>query len=182
MVLRVQSPASHNQVVGQRIRHPPSTNFDDDFKLPAAKRLKRYDSTDSSLTRIERKGKKYQSSTANTDSGEIPDSEAESLNDSNTVIEPKRETELENVLPAVEFDKDAIAEYEVTRATEKAPSSDLHGRIRQRNWVQGRSSIYVDAFNLALETVLDDEGHLFDEAEMAVFEYWRNLTYEAQYL
>ena len=37
-------------------------------------------------------------------------------------------------------------------------------------------------FNLALDTVLDEESHLFDEAEKAVFEQWRALNYEAQYL
>jgi Fanconi-associated nuclease 1 len=40
----------------------------------------------------------------------------------------------------------------------------------------------VDAFNLALETVLDEEAHLFDEAEMEVFRKWRELDYESQYL
>ena len=40
----------------------------------------------------------------------------------------------------------------------------------------------MDAFNLALETVLEDESHLFNEAELAVFAFWRELSYEAQYL
>ena len=54
--------------------------------------------------------------------------------------------------------------------------------LNHRNWTKGKSSIYVDAFNLALETVLDDERHLFDEKEMEVFNQWRVLHYEAQYL
>ncbi|CAK7222833.1 hypothetical protein SEUCBS140593_005037 [Sporothrix eucalyptigena] len=45
-----------------------------------------------------------------------------------------------------------------------------------------RSSIYVDAFNIALDTVLEQEEHLFNEQEKAVFAAWRNLDYEAQYL
>ncbi|CAK7271917.1 hypothetical protein SEPCBS119000_004852 [Sporothrix epigloea] len=45
-----------------------------------------------------------------------------------------------------------------------------------------RSSIYVDAFNIALDTVLEQEGHLFSEKERAVFSAWRGLDYEAQYL
>ena len=45
-----------------------------------------------------------------------------------------------------------------------------------------RSSIYVDAFNIALDTVLEQEEHLFSEKEKAVFAAWRDLDYEAQYL
>jgi fanconi-associated nuclease 1 len=45
-----------------------------------------------------------------------------------------------------------------------------------------RSSIYVDAFNIALDTVLEHEEHLFNEKEKAVFAAWRGLDYEAQYL
>ena len=67
------------------------------------------------------------------------------------------------------------------RATEDVPE-DLKARLSQRNWTRGKSSIYVDAFNLALETVLEDEGHLFDEKEMEVFNQWKGLEYEAQYL
>ena len=48
--------------------------------------------------------------------------------------------------------------------------------------MRGRSSIYVDAFNLALETVLEEESHLFNEPELAVFDNWKALDYEAQYL
>lgn len=40
----------------------------------------------------------------------------------------------------------------------------------------------MDAFNLALDTVLEEESHLFDEAETKVFEDWKALSYEAQYL
>ncbi|KAH7364599.1 VRR-NUC domain-containing protein [Rhexocercosporidium sp. MPI-PUGE-AT-0058] len=67
------------------------------------------------------------------------------------------------------------------RAAEDVPEY-LKSRLTQRTWIKGKSSIYVDAFNLALETVLKDEGHLFDEKEMEVFELWRQLDYEAQYL
>ena len=45
-----------------------------------------------------------------------------------------------------------------------------------------RSSIYVDAFNIALDTVLEQEEHLFNKKEKAVFAAWRGLDYEAQYL
>ena len=52
----------------------------------------------------------------------------------------------------------------------------------QQEQALGRSSIYVDAFNLALDTVLEDEAHLFSRAERCVFEQWKVLGYEAQYL
>jgi fanconi-associated nuclease 1 len=87
----------------------------------------------------------------------------------------------ESALPQIKSDEEAIAEYEATRAAESTSLRPQDG-LGRRRWVRGKSSIYVDAFNLALETVLEDEGHLFNEAEMAVFEVWRALSYEAQYL
>src|SRR6266487_449618 len=84
------------------------------------------------------------------------------------------QTELEISLPAVKTDKEAIDEYEASRAVntgeQDAKGSSLENRYNKRSWVKGKSSIYVDAFNLALQGVLKDEAHLFDEAEMAVFE------------
>jgi len=93
----------------------------------------------------------------------------------------QRPTELESALPPVQTDKDAIADYEAMRTAEQE-GRDLGTRVKERSWTKGRSSIYVDAFNLALGTVLEDEGHLFDGREMEVFRQWRALEYEAQYL
>ncbi|KAK6340669.1 hypothetical protein TWF696_008994 [Orbilia brochopaga] len=45
-----------------------------------------------------------------------------------------------------------------------------------------RSSIYVDAFNIALDTVLEDESYLFDDSEHEIFQKYRDLDYEAKYL
>lgn len=45
-----------------------------------------------------------------------------------------------------------------------------------------KSSLYVDAFKLALDTVLEDESYLFDEEEHEIFRKYRELDYEAQYL
>ena len=170
-------------MLGHRIRHPPSTNYDDDFETPTAKRLKRLDSTDSSISRRRDSDPEDEGRTSPParSSREIPDSEAESDDDDNLIHDGNRKTELESALPPVKTDKEAIAEYEATRAAE-AESLDLNGRLGQRKWVAGKSSIYVDAFNLALDTVLEDESHLFDEAEMAVFEHWREMSYEGQYL
>jgi len=103
---------------------------------------------------------------------EIPDSDTADGSDTPEIeAEPHLPTELESALPPVKTDKEAIAEYETLRY------SNHHGK--DRNWV---SSIYVDAFNLALDTVLGDESHLFNESEMGVFRVWRDLDYETQYL
>ncbi|PGH17144.1 hypothetical protein AJ79_01282 [Helicocarpus griseus UAMH5409] len=96
---------------------------------------------------------------------------------------PSSQTELETSLPPIKTDKQAIEEYEVLKAQELAiETSNIRRLYEDRNWVKGRSSIYVDAFNLALESVLEDEAHLFNEAELEVFNQWRGLCYESQYL
>lgn len=114
----------------------------------------------------------------------VPDSEDDDEDDHDLPIH-HHDTAIESALPPVKTDQDAIDEYEEMRASQlseevkDAPSSSDQDN---RTWVRGRSSIYVDAFNLALDTVLEDESHLFDEKEIAVFEQWRSLDYEAQYL
>jgi Fanconi-associated nuclease 1 len=103
---------------------------------------------------------------------------------------PERETAFESSLPAVATDKEAIEEYEAMRASQESQAfqasqndtDNPSAMIDKRQWVRGKSSIYVDAFNLALDTVLEDESHLFDAKEQRVFEQWRALGYEAQYL
>jgi Fanconi-associated nuclease 1 len=112
----------------------------------------------------------------------IPDSEGvkSSLDDSN--YPDCGFTEIENTCLPAEADKEAIFEYESVRATNKDVPMDLGARFDSRNWITGRSSIYVDAFNLALGTVLEDEGPLFDNAEKEIFDQWKSLDYEAQYL
>lgn len=181
--LKVRSPASHNRMLGEKIPHPPSTQFEVEFETPTAKRLKRQESSDSSLSRYVSDDEDIgRHSPSQRSTQEIPDSEAESDEGQEEFPSSARSTELESVLPPIKTDKEAIAEYEAKRAADAASASDLHTRLGQRRWVQGKSSIYVDAFNLALETVLEEEAHLFDEAESSVFEQWRNLSYEAQYL
>jgi Fanconi-associated nuclease 1 len=97
---------------------------------------------------------------------------------------PQHQTAFESSLPAVATDKEAIEEYEAMRSSQLSPDKvdDAAARIDKRNWIRGNSSIYVDAFNLALDTVLEDETDLFDAKEKSVFEHWRGLGYEAQYL
>lgn len=103
-------------------------------------------------------------------------------------IHAQHQTAFESSLPAVLDDQQAIQEYELMRASQSSQSDNrkIEGetleRMNSRSWIPGRSSIYVDAFNLALDTVLEDELHLFNNKEKYVFEQWRSLTYEAQYL
>ncbi|KAB5530337.1 VRR-NUC domain-containing protein [Coniochaeta sp. 2T2.1] len=95
-----------------------------------------------------------------------------------------RVTEIESALPSIEIGKDAIQEYENLRASQMEEENEQkdESKPEQGKWVRGKSSIYVDAFNLALDTVLEDETHLFDDKEREVFNQWRALDYEAQYL
>ena len=174
MVLNVKSLSNHNRVVGRRIPHPTSTKFNDDTSSPPAKRLKRNESLESTLSRT--------SSLDEDGSGSFSPSKAmpRSIQDSEDEdrdyqdgVPPSSQTDLESALPQIKTDKEAIEEYETMHAQD---------RLKSRKWRKGQSSIYVDAFNLALDTVLEEEGDLFDSAELAVFEAWRGLTYEAQYL
>lgn len=91
-------------------------------------------------------------------------------------------TGIESALPEIRADDEAIEEYEVFRASQGDKPDDVASRFVRREWVRGKSSLYVDAFNLALSTVLADESHLFDACEHAVFESWAGLSYDAQYL
>ncbi|KAH6646373.1 VRR-NUC domain-containing protein [Truncatella angustata] len=93
-----------------------------------------------------------------------------------------RPTAIESSLPDIKADKEAIEEYETFRASQGEKSETATSRFVNREWVKGKSSLYVDAFNLALSTVLEDESHLFDEKERALFDNWEKSSYEAQYL
>ncbi|KAH0557060.1 hypothetical protein GP486_005154 [Trichoglossum hirsutum] len=144
---------------GEQIKHPPSANFHADGGARPAKRLKKVKSSEHLCP-----------STTSDDCVVDP-------GDDDTLLPLELgQTSLEAALPSVGTDEDAIEEYEVAQA------ADIRRRLGEQNWTRGRTSIYVDAFNLALETVLEDEGPLFDHAELAVFENWRQLDYEAQYL
>lgn len=183
MVLDVQTDPIHNAMLGKKVPHPDSTKFLDDDNLPPAKRLKTFQSTDGedSIGGYDSEEKNYVPHSPKRFREEVPDSEEDDDSLSEGLPLQKAPTELESALPPVKTDKEAINEYEIMKASEQLPE-DIKTRLDQRNWTRGRSSIYVDAFNLALETVLEDEGHLFDEKEMKVFEQWKELDYEAQYL
>lgn len=174
-MLRAGNISSHNAMVGTKIAHPKSTNFGDDndtehdFPTPPAKRVKRAATVADFVQKTKVRP------------DVIPDSEDDTDHE-DLLEEPKqRQTDLETALPPIQTDKEAIEAYEASRAAEQA-GLGLQERLDERKWVRGKTSIYVDAFNLALDTVLQDESHLFDDAEHAVFRQWRHLSYEGQYL
>lgn len=140
---------------------------------PLAKRRRLYSTNDDPSYRLESAGPLSPKSTII-----VPDSDAGS--DDEEIHYPVKScrTDVETALPPID-EKIVSQSYE---AGDKDEVTDLDTRLDRRKWVPGRSSIYVDAFNLALDTVLEDESHLFDEAENALFQYWRDLSYEAQYL
>ncbi|PNS17984.1 hypothetical protein CAC42_3943 [Sphaceloma murrayae] len=182
-MLRYSSPSKHNAMVGQKIAHPPSTNFAaaDDFEKRPVKRMKRSPPDEEDVQQLS--PRKQRPSTHDGDRT-VPDSDTEP--DGEDLLAPpppERKTDLETALPPIRTDKEAIAEYEATRAAELVEElGDAEGRLKARKWIRGKSSIYVDAFNLALDTVLEDESHLFNAAEIKVFDDWKALNYEAQYL
>lgn len=211
MVLQQRKPSAHNEMLGRRqttladafskqsVRPQHSPAPSQPPSVPAstpersAKRRRLSGLEDADTSRVEKhtpsrpartptKPCTPGSASANLRRRPIPDSDAESEDGDLQADEPPstQPTDLEQALPPIKTDKEAIEEYEALRAAESA--SGLQERLGSRQWVKGKSSIYVDAFNLALETVLEEESHLFDEAENKVFDDWRALTYEAQYL
>jgi Fanconi-associated nuclease 1 len=183
MSLRGKGMANHDAMLGRRVSHETQAKISRDEGPPPPKRFKTMESIDTDEG----------SALGDSDSGrpeitrqvfkdEIPDSEEDQDGDDEPRFASHRPTELENALPPVKADKEAIEEYESMRATAQDSPNGLLNRLDAGTWTRGKSSIYVDAFNLALETVLEEESHLFDEAETAVFDQWKALGYETQYL
>jgi Fanconi-associated nuclease 1 len=88
----------------------------------------------------------------------------------------------ESAFPDISTDEQAIEDYEASRHDELSSQLSQSSATEQKLSGTHKSSIYVDAFNLALNTVIDEEPHLFSTRERAVFAAWRKLDYEAQYL
>lgn len=189
MVLEQKSLSDHNvfrassnvvmQSSSKKIPHPASTKYDedgeDDFPSPAAKR-RRVD--ESSIENASpRKSRARVAEDHEDGNQEINSLEQNDIKSS--------QTQLETALPPIQSDEEAIEAYEAYKAgqaEDEDEGTNLKDRLDKASWVRGRSSIYVDAFNLALQTVLEEEQHLFDDAEKTVFNDWNQLTYEAQYL
>ncbi len=191
MVLDFRSQNTHNVMLGRRRQgaHTAPTTCGHGTGRPA-KRLKLDDTSDSDTPsrHVPVIAKASHSPRRDRHGSTQPETGAEHAEQQAELeTEAVTATDLENTLPPVKTDKEAIEEYEAFRASQQEEGkedelSSTTGRLSQRKWVKGKSSIYVDAFNLALDTVLEDEAHLFDEAELAVFEQWRELSYEGQYL
>jgi Fanconi-associated nuclease 1 len=165
MALNPRSSSKHNQMITRFIKHPKSTNFDGEND-PSPKRRKL--------------GSATQTPPALRTEAADPDTE-----DGGYVIKEEPEdtrTDLESALLPIKPDAEAIEEYEAFKASQEDKTEGAEDRLKDRTWIRGKSSLYVDAFNLALDTVLEEENHLFDEAENEVFRTWRDLDYEAQYL
>ncbi|KEF54782.1 uncharacterized protein A1O9_09224 [Exophiala aquamarina CBS 119918] len=194
MALEPKVPSMHSRLMGTRIPHPPSTNFNDDrdFPSPPSKRARVDGVSNTGGTAKHGSAKKGGVRTSIKNEVLDSDDEHQELNGpSNELQGAPRATQLETALPPIQTDEEAIEAYEAYKAGERVlqdqdkeqgDTSTTQSRFESRSWVRGRSSLYVDAFNLALDTVLGDESHLFNEAEMKVFHDWRELDYEAQYL
>ncbi|KAH7034964.1 coiled-coil domain-containing protein MTMR15 [Microdochium trichocladiopsis] len=115
-----------------------------------------------------------------------PDLSREGSPETDVDDRPHQPTAIESSLPAILSDEEAIEQYESFKASQSEAGTDeaetAAARLDSRKWIRGKSSLYVDAFNLALDTVLDEESHLFNSRECAVFEKWRALPYESQFL
>ncbi|KAH6638367.1 hypothetical protein C7974DRAFT_391455 [Boeremia exigua] len=171
MALRLRSPSCHNQMITQFIKHPKSTNFDgENDRSPKRRRT-------GDVIRPPPTPRRSRNLTA--DAGE-----SDADNEDSIIKEEEKDvkTDLESALPPIDIGEQAIEAYEAFKASHEETAEGAEERLKDRSWVRGKSSLYVDAFNLALDTVLEEESHLFDEAETKVFEIWRDFNYEAQYL
>lgn len=156
---------------------------------PAAKRVKRETAdsdADSDGSLSDRKPLKAEPKPAVIRRDDTADTIASFNDETPNQSEPEttagRLTAIESALPEVKTEEEAIEEYETFRASQGEKLKGLNSRFVKREWVKGKSSLYVDAFNLALSTVLEDESHLFHERELSLFDSWEKLSYEAQYL
>ena len=158
-------------------RHSKATS---DLQPPLAKKIKREGNAEDA---VEKPSSGYNSNCAqSTDNGDTVDDDPSDDDEP----APFRAPAIESALPEVKLDEHAIEEYEVFKSSQGDEESDAaegaKSRLDSRKWIRGKTSIYVDAFNLALHTVLEEESHLFDEKERLVFNQWDSLGYEAQFL
>ncbi|KKA30760.1 hypothetical protein TD95_002607 [Thielaviopsis punctulata] len=93
-------------------------------------------------------------------------------------------TEQEGAASTTPLEASLQVDVESHAAVEASVTSEngLDADARKSRWVKGQSSMYVDAFGMALDTVLCEEAHLFSRRELEVFDYWRELKYPEQYL
>ena len=185
--LHDRSPSKHNQMLNRFfVKHQKSTKFDSEKSRPAKRQRRETPDTGGkaavspSRTKSKLSPSKAGQRVVHDSKDEEEDLEAE-IADVDVGVSVQK-TDLESALPPVCTDKEVIQEYEAFKSSQTDEKNGAEERLMDKKWVKGKSSIYVDAFNLALDTVLDEESHLFDEAEMSVFRQWKELGYEAQYL
>jgi len=174
MALNPRSSSKHNQMITRFIKFSKPANSNDSEEPPAKKQ--KLDPSPS---------KRSPHKSAKSANHELPNSDAEDGDNFVEGFEEPHKTDLESALPAVKTDAEAIEEYEAFKASQGEATNKEEPALehpRTRTLAKWKSSIYVDAFNLALDTVLDEESHLFNEAELEVFKVWRSLSYESQYL
>lgn len=91
-------------------------------------------------------------------------------------------TALESALLPAGTQEEAEEAYKEFQSSQVKDEDDTSEPKNHPLWMKGRRSIYVDAFSLALDTVLEEEAQLFNERELNVFYQWKALEYESQYL
>ena len=173
--------SGYSQLLGRTAQTAPTNPPKDEYSLqqPPSKKVKRSEPEESDAEADQR----CISPAHPAPRREIPDSEGQSDDEAVEDEAPRAsQTDLEQALPPIRTDREAIEEYESMRHAEIVSSSPANGPPSSGPWVKGKSSIYTDSFLMALDTVLDEESHLFNLEEMRVFDSFRSMSYEAQYL
>jgi fanconi-associated nuclease 1 len=129
---KIKSPSVHNKLLGEKIKHPLSTKFDDDFPTPVSKRLKRLDSFHGAEISEDDDAISRAHSLPSPRRTKIPDSGDD--DDDGGVALASSQISLESALPAVKTDEEAIAEYEAYEAGEQT----LQERLGKSTWGKGR--------------------------------------------
>lgn len=166
---------------------PPTKKPRLDDRKREAREYEPFDEVDGDSNLQGASGKAVKSPTKSlpgTKKGVIPNSD-DDFEQEHRILRSHHETALETALPHILADDETIKEYEsvgASQASAQQMDGPLIPDVGPDAWVKGKKSIYVDAFNLALDTVLEEESHLFNEHETVVFQQWRDLEYEAQYL
>ncbi|KAI2638038.1 VRR-NUC domain-containing protein [Xylaria nigripes] len=170
---RKTSPLTENQLAPEE---PPRKRVKQDMTHDSDPDSDHYQSDASPLILQGRLKRNYTPSIPADDCDDVAES---SESDDAHVPEP---TAIESSLPEIKPDRRAIEEYQNFKASQGEDTVNVSSRLDSRAWERGKSSLYVDAFNLALDTVLDEESHLFNDREKRIFEEWKSLNYEAQFL
>ena len=86
---------------------------------------------------------------------------------------PRADVEEELQRSSVNLDQNAESSSKTER--EIKLKSQIDNEEPMEYWDRPRESMYVSAFNTAVDTVIEREGHLFSAEEMGIIEVYRNL-------